>query len=128
MSSCVTVCQSDTPISSPSRSLASSILVMVSMDRTLPTRRWWSLVGLCGAAALVWLAFADLGVAVPTIAKELDCSLTELQWANNAFSLVTGALVLASGRFGDLFGRRRMLEVGIVLFALFSILAALAPG
>lgn len=76
----------------------------------------------------MWLAFADLGVAVPTIAKELDCSVTDLQWANNAFSLVTGGLVLAAGRFGDLFGRRRMLELGVALFALFSIVAALAPG
>ena len=59
---------------------------------------------------LVWLAFADLGVAVPTIGDDLGGDLSALSWANNAFSLVTGALVIAAGRFGDLFGRRRMLE------------------
>lgn len=90
--------------------------------------RWASLAGICTAAGLVWLAFADLGVAIPTIADEFDASLSTLQWANNAFSLVTGALVIAAGKFGDVFGRRRMLELGIVLVAGFSIVGAVAPG
>jgi EmrB/QacA subfamily drug resistance transporter len=77
---------------------------------------------------MVWLAFADLGVAIPTIADEFQADLSTLQWANNAFSLVTGALVIAAGRFGDTFGQRRVLMIGVVLFAAFSIVAALAPG
>ncbi|MFD5393225.1 MFS transporter [Streptomyces sp. NPDC127097] len=76
---------------------------------------------------MVWLTFGDLGVAMPQIANEFSGNLSSLQWANNAFSLVTGALVIAAGKFGDLFGRRRMLEVGIVLMAAFSVPAALAP-
>ena len=91
-------------------------------------RRWLSLAALCTAAGLVWLAFADLGVAVPTIANDLGGELSALSWANNAFALVTGALVIAAGRFGDLFGRRRMLELGIVLFGVFSIVSAVAPS
>jgi len=75
-------------------------------------RRWLGLTGLCLSAALVWLAFADFGVAVPTISRDLGGSLSSLQWANNAFSLVTGAIVLATGRFGDLYGRRKMLRIG----------------
>src|SRR3954471_11574222 len=90
-------------------------------------RRWLSLAAICTAAGLVWLAFADLGVAIPTMAEELHADLSALQWANNAFSLVTGALVIAAGKFGDIFGRRRMLGLGIALFAVFSIVAALAP-
>jgi MFS family permease len=54
--------------------------------------------------------------------------MSTLQWANNAFSLVTGALGIAAGKFGDVFGRRRMLQLGILLFAAFSVVAALAPG
>lgn len=56
-------------------------------------RRWASLGGACLAAGIVWLAFADLGVATPAIADDLNADLGALQWANNAFSLVTGALV-----------------------------------
>ncbi|WP_433291283.1 MFS transporter [Actinoplanes sp. CA-030573] len=98
-------------------------------DAAVTTRsRWISLAAICTAAGLVWLAFADLGVAIPTMAEKLDADLSALQWANNAFSLVTGALVIAAGKFGDIFGRRRMLELGVLLFAGFSIVAALAPN
>lgn len=91
-----------------------------------PTR-WISLAGTCTAAGLVWLAFADLGVAIPTIADDLDSDLSALQWANNAFSLVTGALVIAAGKFADVFGRKRMLLIGLAVFGATSILSALAP-
>ncbi|MFD1812033.1 MFS transporter [Rhodococcus gannanensis] len=89
-------------------------------------RRWVSLAAICGAAGLVWLAFADLGVAVPTIADDFHADLSALAWANNAFSLVAGSLVIAAGKFGDVFGRRRMLLLGVALFSGFSVLAALA--
>ena len=86
--------------------------------------RWLALVGICIAAGLVWLAFADLSIALPTIAQELSVSLTDLQWANNAFSLTCGALVLAAGRFSDLYGRRKILLLGIVIFGAFSLATA----
>lgn len=59
--------------------------------------RWWALVGVCGAAALVWLAFAEVGVALPTIGEHVPGPLTRLQWINNAFGLACGALVLGAG-------------------------------
>jgi len=90
--------------------------------------RWAALVGICVAAGLVWLAFADLGVALPTISKELHVSVTDLQWMNNSFSLACGALVLAAGRFSDLYGRRKILLVGIAVFGLFSMLTAFLSG
>ncbi|HKE74050.1 MAG TPA: MFS transporter [Acidimicrobiales bacterium] len=92
------------------------------------SRRWLSLAATCTAAGMVWLAFADLGVAIPTIADAFDANLSTLQWANNAFSLVAGALVIAAGKFGDVYGRRRMLQLGILVFAAFSIVAAAAQG
>lgn len=76
----------------------------------------------------MWLAFADFGVAIPTIADDFNADISALQWANNAFSLVTGALVIAAGKFGDVFGRRRMLDIGLAVFALCSIVAGLAQG
>ena len=73
-------------------------------------------------------AFADFGVATPTIADEMHADAGGLQWANNAFSLAAGALVIAAGKFGDIFGQRRVLQVGVVLFGACSVIAALAPG
>jgi len=100
----------------------------VSTTDTGTSQRWISLAAICTAAGIVWLAFADLGVAIPTIADDLGADMSALQWANNAFSLVAGALVIAAGKFGDVFGRRRMLLLGTLLFAAFSVVAAVAPG
>ena len=91
-------------------------------------RRAISLAATCIAAGLVWLAFADFGVATPTIADAMHADLGALQWANNAFSLTAGALVVASGKLGDIFGQRRVLMVGITVFGVCSVLAALAPS
>lgn len=89
-------------------------------------RRWWSLVGLTTAAAIVWFAVASLPVATPVIAAELGGSVTMLQWANTAFTLSCGALVIAAGRFGDLFGRRRLLVAGLAVLTVASVVAALS--
>lgn len=96
-------------------------------QHTAPSHRWISLAAICTAAGIVWLAFADLGVAIPRIADEFTSTLSTLQWANNAFSLVTGAVVIAAGKFGDLFGRRLMLQVGTVVLAMCSLLGAFSP-
>lgn len=98
-----------------------------TVERVSP-RRWVSLAATCTAAGLVWLAFADFAVAIPAVADEFGADLSTLQWANNAFSLVAGALVIAAGRFGDTFGHKRMLQIGVALFAAFSVVAAVAPG
>jgi EmrB/QacA subfamily drug resistance transporter len=97
-------------------------------EATPEPNRWIALTGLCVAAGLVWLAFADLGIALPTISQQLKVSLTDLQWTNNAFSLVCGALVLPAGRFGDLYGRRMVLLHGVVVFGAFALLTALLSG
>lgn len=97
-------------------------------DQSTGSRRWVSLAATCTAAGIVWLAFADLGVAIPAIADDTGASMSTLAWANNAFSLVAGASVIAAGKFGDVFGRKAMLQLGIVTFAGFSIVAAVAPN
>ncbi|MFD7730508.1 MFS transporter [Kitasatospora phosalacinea] len=90
--------------------------------------RWKALTGMCVAAGMVWLTFADFAVAVPTISEELAVSLPDLQWANNAFSLAAGALVLAGGRLGDVYGRKRTLEVGLAITGVVALVFAFAPG
>ncbi|MFE9255290.1 MFS transporter [Streptomyces sp. NPDC006879] len=97
------------------------------LDRSYPPRRWQALMGMCLAASMVWLAFADFAVVAPTVSRELPASLTDLQWANNAFSLAAGASVLSAGRMADVFGRKRMLVIGLVGLGLLSLLTAWAP-
>ena len=91
-------------------------------------KRWWSLVALCLSAAIVWFAAANIPVATSAISADIGGSVTALQWVNTIFTLVCGALVIAAGRFGDIFGRRRVLDIGLVVFAVASVVAALAPN
>ena len=91
-------------------------------------RRWISLGALALAAAIVWLASSDLTVALTDIADDLGGSMTSLQWAVTIFTLSTGALVATGGRLADVFGRRSFLELGLVILAVASVIAAVSQG
>lgn len=75
------------------------------------------------------LAFIDgsvINVALPAIGKDLNASPAELQWTINAYLLPLSALLLIGGAAGDHFGRRKLLIGGIALFAVASLLCAVA--
>ncbi|MFY1676362.1 MULTISPECIES: MFS transporter [unclassified Streptomyces] len=91
-------------------------------------RRGQALLGICLSAALVWVSFADFAVIIPTLAGELAVTLPQLQVANNVFGLTAGVFVLAGGRLCDAYGRRRMLELGLVALGLASLLGFVVPG
>jgi EmrB/QacA subfamily drug resistance transporter len=67
-----------------------------------------------------------VNVALPTLSEELGATTTDLQWIVDSYTLVFSALLLALGHFGDRRGRKGALQLGIVIFALTSVLAALA--
>src|SRR4051794_7735005 len=90
------------------------------------TRRWWVLVVLCLSVLLVSVDNTIVNVALPTIGRELAASTSDLQWVVDGYTLAFAALLLLGGALGDRFGRRRVLQVGLVAFAATSLLAALA--
>jgi EmrB/QacA subfamily drug resistance transporter len=65
-------------------------------------------------------------IALPTIQNELSISAANLPWVINAYILAFGGLLLFGGRLGDIFGRRRVLQIGMAIFTLASLLAGLA--
>lgn len=69
-----------------------------------------------------------VGIALPTIGRDLDASLSGLQWINNGYVLTLASLILVGGGLGDRWGRRRMYLVGMVWFALASLGCALAQS
>ncbi len=69
-----------------------------------------------------------VNIALAEIGAELDASLAELQWISNGYLLSLAALILLGGSLGDRFGRRRVFVVGVVGFAVASLLCAVAPN
>jgi EmrB/QacA subfamily drug resistance transporter len=70
-----------------------------------------------------------LNVALPTIGRDLHAGgVSGLQWTIDAYSLVLASLLLLAGSTGDRLGRRKMFQIGLVLFGLGSLACALAPN
>src|SRR5919201_6371251 len=89
-------------------------------------RRWWTLAVLCLSLLLTTLDNTILNVALPTLARELPATGSELQWIVDAYVLVFAGLLLTAGAVGDRFGRKRVLFAGFAVFALGSVGAALS--
>ena len=67
-----------------------------------------------------------VNVALVTLGKDLHADLNDLQWGLNSYMLSFAALIVAAGRVADVFGRRRCLIAGAVLFAVASLLCGIA--
>lgn len=93
-------------------------------------RRWALLLVLCTVLALDGLDVSMVGVALPTIGRELGVSTETLQWVVSGYVLGYGSLLLLGGRLADLLGRRRIFLIALSVFALASILGGVAddPG
>jgi EmrB/QacA subfamily drug resistance transporter len=77
------------------------------------------------------MAFVDataVQVALPAIGRELDSSLSGLQWTINGYTLALASLILLGGSLGDRYGRRRVFLLGVVWFALASLVCGLAQS
>ncbi|MCC4909278.1 DHA2 family efflux MFS transporter permease subunit [Microbacterium sp. cx-59] len=92
------------------------------------SRRWVALVFISIAVSLIIVDSTIVNVAVPSIVDELGISSTEVQWVQEAYTLVFASLLLLFGSLADRFGRRRLLLIGVAIFALSSLAAATAPS
>ncbi|MCX5446169.1 MFS transporter [Streptomyces nigrescens] len=92
--------------------------------------RWLILAVICLAQLTVILDNTVLNVAIPSLTEDLGASTADVQWMINAYSLVQSGLLLTAGNSADRYGRKKMLAVGLVLFGVASLGAALAqsPG
>ena len=93
----------------------------MSFPRTKP-RRGLALALLCLAVCVIVMDGTIVNIALPTLLRELGGGTTirQLQWIVDAYILVFAGLLMASGSLGDRFGRKRLLVVGLVLFAVCS--------
>ena len=89
-------------------------------------RRWWVLAVLAISVFLVVVDNLIVNVALPTLQRELNASTTSLQWIVDSYALVFAGLLLAGGGIGDRYGRKRSLQIGLIIFAACSGMAAFA--
>jgi EmrB/QacA subfamily drug resistance transporter len=89
-------------------------------------RKWWTLVVVCIATFMLLLDITIVNVALPAIERALKASFSDLQWVVDAYALALATCVLTAGALADLFGRKRLFVLGIVLFTLASAACGLA--
>ncbi|HEY0519229.1 MAG TPA: MFS transporter, partial [Ilumatobacteraceae bacterium] len=101
-----------------------SDLATVDIDPAVFARRWQILVVLCTSLVVVIVGNTALNVALPTLARELNASISAQQWMVDGYGLVFAGLLLTAGTIGDRFGRKGTLQAGLTIFLSGSLFAA----
>ncbi len=91
-------------------------------------RKWWILGAMGTVLGIVTLDETVVGVALPTIIRDLNMTTVESHWVVNAYLLVFTGLAAAAGRLGDIIGLRLLFVVGLAIFALASLACGLAES
>lgn len=91
-------------------------------------RRWLTLAVLSLSLLVIVIDSTIVNVAVPTLADKLHAGSSGLEWIVDAYTLAFAALLLPAGALGDRYGRQRALAVGMVIFGLASLGAALSTS
>jgi EmrB/QacA subfamily drug resistance transporter len=89
-------------------------------------RKWWNLLLVSIATFMLLLDVTVVNVALPDIQRELNASLSSLQWVVDAYSLTLAAFLLTAGSLGDRLGRRRVFTIGFGIFTFASFLCGIA--
>src|SRR5438477_1207492 len=90
-------------------------------------RMLWTFAITSIALFMVTLDNLVVTTALPVIRKDLHASLQGLEWTVNAYTLTFAVLLLTGAALGDRFGRKRLFTIGMSVFTLGSVAAALAP-
>jgi EmrB/QacA subfamily drug resistance transporter len=91
-------------------------------------RKWSPLIAVCLGTFLLLVDVLIVVVALPAISADFHADYADLQWVLDGYALSLAALVLGAGSLADRFGRRRIYLIGIGIFAISSLLCAVAPN
>src|SRR5262249_56847436 len=94
--------------------------VRVAGDCAAGTKLWVLLATIL-ASSIAYVDESVVNVALPAIETDLSASVAVIQWLINAYTLTLSSLLLVGGAAGDRFGRRRLLIIGIGIFAVASL-------
>ncbi|HML01689.1 MAG TPA: MFS transporter [Acidimicrobiales bacterium] len=91
-------------------------------------KKWWTLLAVSIGTFMLLLDITIVNVALPDIQHGLHASFSDLQWVVDAYALTLSALLLTAGSLADLFGRRLLFTIGLVVFTLGSLLCGLSDS
>jgi EmrB/QacA subfamily drug resistance transporter len=89
-------------------------------------RKWWTLAAVAFGLFMIMLDNTVVNVALPSIARDLQIDLSELEWIVTGYALTFASLMLTGGKLADLLGRRLIFIVGLAIFTLSSLACGLA--
>jgi EmrB/QacA subfamily drug resistance transporter len=92
------------------------------------TRKWWTLAVVLITVFMLLLDVTIVAVALPTISAELKPTFSQLQWIVDAYALMLTVVLLTAGMLADIYGRKRILTGGLVIFTIASVVCAQAPN
>src|SRR5215471_619312 len=90
--------------------------------------KWWTLVAVCLGTFMLLLDITIVNVALPDIQAALGASFSGLQWVIDAYALSLASLLLTAGSLADMYGRRRLYLIGLVIFTGASLLCGAATS
>jgi EmrB/QacA subfamily drug resistance transporter len=91
-------------------------------------RKWWTLGAVAFGLFMIMLDNTVVNVALPTMQKDLHVSTARLEWVVVAYALTFAALLITGGKLGDMYGRRRLFVIGLVIFTASSLACGLATS
>jgi EmrB/QacA subfamily drug resistance transporter len=89
-------------------------------------KKWWTLLAVCTGTFMLLLDVTVVIVAQPAIQGGLHASFSDVQWVLDAYALTLASLLLTSGVLADRYGRKRLFQIGLVIFTLGSLLCGVA--
>src|SRR5258705_1009201 len=85
---------------------------------TEDNRKWWTLAAMCFALFMVMLDNTVVNVALPSIQRDFNASISSLEWTVNAYTLAFAVMLVTGGLLGGIFRRRPGVPVGLRVVAL----------
>jgi EmrB/QacA subfamily drug resistance transporter len=91
-------------------------------------KKWWTLAAVSFGLFMIMLDNTVVNVALPSMQRSLHLKVSELEWVVTGYALTFGAFMLTGGKLADLFGRRLMFVIGLLVFAASSLACGLAAS
>ena len=88
----------------------------------------WILAATILGSSMAFIDGTVVNVALPALQSALRATIADVQWVVESYALFLAALLLIGGSLGDLYGRRKIFAIGVVLFSLASAWCGLAPN